>query len=359
MKFDSRIYVAGNRGMVGSAITRVLRSRGYNNLILRNSDELDLRNQREVKNFFNKEKPEYVFLAAARVGGIKANDIFRAEFIYDNLMIQNNVIHQAHLNNVKKLLFLGSSCIYPREAPQPMKEGHLMTGKLEYTNEAYATAKIAGLKMCENYSLQYGDDFIALMPSNLYGTHDNFNLETSHVMSAMIKKFHMASLIEKGCKNEVLDDIRQESGGKAEDFLEKHGIEEGKITLWGSGNPRREFLFVEDLADAAVFMMENVSFKDIIKDISDELRNTHINIGSGKDLSISELARKIAEITGFRGLIFWDETKPDGTPRKLLDVSRAKKFGWKAKTPLEEGMRIMYNWYKKSDHPGKTHESET
>ncbi|MFO7736684.1 MAG: GDP-L-fucose synthase [bacterium] len=349
MNINSRIYVAGHRGMVGSAITRELRSRGYNNLILRSSDELDLRNQKDVENFFKKEKPEYVFLAAARVGGIKANNTFRAEFIYDNLMIQNNVIHQAHLNNVKKLLFLGSSCIYPREAPQPMKEEHLLTGKLEYTNEAYATAKIAGLKMCENYALQYGDNFIAIMPSNLYGTHDNFNLETSHVMSAMIKKFHMASLIEKGRKNEVFDAVQQESGGRPENFLEKHGVGKNKITLWGSGNPRREFLFVEDLADAAVFMMRKISFKEIIKDISGELRNTHINIGSGKDLSISELARKTAEITDFRGSICWDETKPDGTPRKLLDVSRAEKFGWKAKTSLDEGMRIMYNWYKSRD----------
>ena len=302
---NSKIYVAGHRGLVGSALVRYLQDKGYNNLILKTRNELDLTCQKATEEFFRTEKPDYVFLAAAKVGGIHANNTYRADFIYANLQIQNNIIHFSHLNGVKKLLFLGSSCIYPKFAPQPMKEEHLLTGELEYTNEPYAIAKIAGIKMCQAYNNQYGDNFISVMPTNLYGINDNFDLNNSHVLPALIRKFYEA---------------------------EKEGSP--SVTVWGTGTPRREFLFVDDLADACVFLMNNYNNSEIV------------NIGTGKDLSIRELASLIKEETGYKGEIVFDATKPDGTPRKLLDVSRLSSVGWKYKTSFKEGIAKTLEWYK-------------
>jgi len=301
MEKNSKIYIAGHNGMVGSAIRRNLEKAGFSNLLLRSSKELDLRDQSAVEAFFLAEKPEYVFLAAAKVGGIIANNTFRADFLYENLMIQSNVIHQAYRHGVKKLMFLGSSCIYPKLAPQPLKEEYLLTGLLEPTNEPYAIAKIAGIKMCEAYRDQYGCNFISVMPTNLYGPNDNYDLQTSHVMPAMLRKFHEAKM----------------TGAAA-------------VTLWGSGTPRREFLHADDMADACVFLMQTYDEKGFV------------NIGVGTDVSIKELASMIQGITGFEGEIVWDTSKPDGTPRKLMDVSRLTNAGWKAKIPLEEGIRTVY-----------------
>jgi len=303
---EARIYVAGHRGLVGSAIVRRLEGAGFRNLILRTSQELDLRDQARVKEFFEREKPEYVFLAAARVGGILANMTYPAHFIYDNLMIQSNVIHQAFKTEVKKLLFLGSSCIYPKFAPQPMKEEYLLTGPLEPTNEPYAVAKIAGIKMCQAYNRQYGTNFICAMPTNLYGPNDNFDLETSHVIPALIRKFHEAKI----------------NGAKS-------------VVVWGTGTPRREFLYVDDLADACLFLMENC----------DAQHAEIINVGTGEDITIKELAEMIKSIVGFNGEIVFDPSKPDGTPRKLLDIGRIKKLGWSPKTTLEEGLRATYSFF--------------
>jgi GDP-L-fucose synthase len=304
MDAHSKVYIAGHKGLVGSAIYRKLKAEGYQNIITRTSRELDLRNQEAVATFFAQEKPEYVFLVAAKVGGILANNTFPADFIYDNLMIQCNIIHQAYLNGVKKLLFLGSSCIYPKFAPQPIREEYLLTGELEPTNEPYAIAKIAGIKMCQSYNRQYNTNFIAVMPTNLYGPGDNFDLETSHVLPALIRKFHEAKVNNRRY-----------------------------VELWGTGTPRREFLFVDDLADACVFLMKTYNSSDII------------NIGTGEDLTIAELADLVSKIVDYKGEIKWDNTKPDGTPRKLLDVSKINALGWKAKTGLEEGIRLIYNWY--------------
>lgn len=304
MDKEAKIYVAGHKGLVGSAIVRKLKKEGYNNLIYRSSSELDLRRQEEVEHFFEEEKPEYVFLAAAKVGGIKANDTYSAEFIYDNIMIQSNVINSAYKNNVKKLLFLGSSCIYPKFAQQPMKEEYLLSGKLEPTNEAYAIAKIAGIKMCQHYNKQYGTNFISVMPTNLYGPNDNFDLETSHVLPALIRKFHEAKTNDKD-----------------------------EVVIWGTGKPKREFLHVDDLADAVLFLMNNYS------------GNEFFNVGVGKDIPIMELAELIKEIVGFKGKIVNDTSKPDGTPRKLLDVSKMNKLGWEAKIGLKEGIQSTYKWF--------------
>ncbi len=301
MTKSSKIYIAGHRGMVGSAIFRNLQTKGFTNLITRTSDELDLRDSIAVANFFEKEQPEYVFLAAAKVGGIQANNTYRAEFLYDNLMIQNNIIHQSYLNGVKKLLFLGSSCIYPKLAPQPLKEEYLLTGELETTNEPYAVAKIAGIKMCDAYRNQYGCHFISAMPTNLYGPNDNYDLQNSHVLPAMIRKFHEAKVENKP-------------------FVE----------LWGTGEPLREFLHVDDLAEACFFLMEN--YDDY----------GQVNIGIGQDMSIIALAKMIQKIVGYEGEIKWDTTKPNGTPRKLLDVSKINQLGWKAKIHLEEGIKSVY-----------------
>jgi GDP-L-fucose synthase len=308
---EKKIYVAGHNGMVGSAIVRELTRRDYKNLLLRSFGELDLRKQNIVESFFNKEKPEIVIIAAAKVGGILANNTYRADFLYDNLMIESNIVHSSYLTKVEKLIFLGSSCIYPKLAPQPLKEEYLLSGYLEYTNEPYAIAKIAGIKMCENYYKQFGCNFYSVMPTNLYGINDNFDLQTSHVLPALIRKFHEA-------KNEGKD----------------------KVTLWGTGKPLREFLYVDDLAEAILFMMESVEAKDLY-----ENGITHLNIGTGKDISISELASVISKIVGFSGKIEYDKTKPDGTPRKLMDVSRINKLGWRYRTELEEGIGKTYKWF--------------
>ncbi|GAV23968.1 GDP-L-fucose synthase [Carboxydothermus pertinax] len=304
MEKSAKIYVAGHTGLVGSALLRKLKQEGYENIITRTSKELDLRKQDDVLKFFEKEKPEYVFLAAAKVGGILANNTFPAEFIYDNLMIEANIIHSAYLTGVKKLLFLGSSCIYPKYAPQPIKEEYLLDRKLEPTNEPYAIAKIAGIKMCQAYNRQYGTNFISVMPTNLYGPNDNFDLQNSHVLPALIRKFHDAKVNNSP-----------------------------EVVLWGTGTPKREFLHVDDLADACLYLMRSYNDSEII------------NIGVGQDISIKDLANLVKNIVGYTGEIKWDTSKPDGTPRKLLDISKLKAFGWEAKISLEEGIKSTYQWY--------------
>lgn len=312
MEKESKIYVAGHRGMVGSAIVRKLTSLGYTNLLTRTSAELDLRNQQQVSDFFEVEKPEYVFLAAAKVGGIVANNTYRADFLYENLAIQNNIIHGSYLNKVKKLMFLGSSCIYPKLAPQPLKESYLLSGYLEPTNEPYAIAKIAGIKMCEAYRAQYGCNFISVMPTNLYGTNDNYDLVNSHVLPAMIRKFHEAK--------------------------EKDASE---MTLWGTGSPMREFLHADDLAEACLFLMENYNESELV------------NIGTGEDVMIKNLAALVKQIIGFQGEIVWDTAKPDGTPRKLMDVSKLHGLGWHHKIALEDGIKLAYQDFLKLTEAGK------
>ncbi len=359
MDKKSKIYVAGHRGLVGSAITRYLKDKGFNNLILPDRKQLDLVNQTQVEAFFKQEQPEYVFLAAAKVGGIMANNTYRADFIYENIQIQNNIVHSAYQSGVKKLLFLGSSCIYPKECPQPMKEEYLLTGPLEYTNEPYAIAKIAGMKLCESYNLQYGTDFISVMPTNLYGPNDNYNLHGSHVLPALIRKMHLGKLLMEDDMNGVRVDVEQKPmrgfSASLDDrnlikTLEDFGIfktdNEVEIKLWGSGTPRREFLHSDDLAAAVVFVMQHISFKDVVAERGlQEVRNTHINIGSGVDLSIAELAELVKKVTGFDGKISWDADKPDGTYRKLMDVSRLRDLGWQATIQLEEGIRKVYGAY--------------
>ena len=308
MNKQDKIYIAGHRGMVGSAILRALQAQGYSNFLLRTSGELDLRNQQAVADFFASEKPDYVFLAAAKVGGIIANNTFRADFIYENLMIQSNVIHQAYVNGVKKLMFLGSSCIYPKLAPQPLKEEYLLTGLLEPTNEPYAIAKIAGIKMCDGYRDQYGCNFISVMPTNLYGPNDNYDLNNSHVLPAMLRKFIMAK---------------------------RNG--EGSVTIWGTGSPLREFLHADDLAEACLFLMENYNETGLV------------NIGIGTDISILDLALLVKKIVGFEGTVLTDPSKPDGTSRKLMDVSKLNGLGWKAKITLEDGIRKVFEEIKDND----------
>ena len=367
MNKNSKIYVAGNSGLVGSAIVRNLQSKGYDNLVFSPHSEYDLRDSRQVRAFFEQEKPEIVFAAAAKVGGIVANNTYRADFIYDNLQIQNNLIHQSYLNDVKKLIFLGSSCIYPKNSPQPMKEDYLLTSELEYTNEPYAIAKIAGIKMIESYNLQYGTNFLAVMPTNLYGYNDNFDLEKSHVLPALIRKMHLAKALNEDIFCFVRQDLNKMPvdgiDGSAEKadivrVLHKYGIQKNAVKLWGSGNPRREFLHADDLADACVFIAENVNFSDILKKdfkienpkfplTNPEVRNTHINIGTGKDISIKELAGIIKnEIVGFKGDIIWDESKPDGTYQKLLDVSKLHSSGWRDKIDFVSGLKAVYEKYK-------------
>lgn len=322
---NKKIYLAGHRGMVGSAILRKFEADGYNNLVLRTFSELDLIRQSEVEKFFKDEKPEVVIIAAAKVGGILANNTYRAEFIFDNLMIESNIIHAAHENKTEKLFFLGSSCIYPKLAPQPLKEEYLLSNYLEFTNEPYAIAKIAGIKLCENYYRQYGDNFFSAMPTNLYGQNDNFNLETSHVLPALMRKFHEAKMKEG--KPETGDRRPEEKDGNT-------------VTIWGTGRPKREFLYVDDLAEAIIFLMENVEAKDLY-----ENGISHINVGTGEDLTIDELAKLISKITGFNGDIVYDSSKPDGTPRKIMDVSRIHSLGWHHKTSLEEGIKKTYKWF--------------
>ncbi len=383
MEKNSKIYVAGHTGLVGSAITRCLREAGYDNIIFRNIDELDLTCQQAVEEFFSREKPEYVFLAAAMVGGIVANNTYRADFIYVNLMIQSNVIHACWKYGVKKLLFLGSTCIYPKNAPQPLKEEYLLTSKLEYTNEPYAIAKIAGLKACEAFNIQYGTDFIAVMPTNLYGSGDNYNLEKSHVLPALMRKIHLGKCLEDGNWDEIRKDLRKhpvESVGEnsAKDdiieILRKYGIEkrregsveigrkgewengrvgEGKVTVsvWGTGTPYREFMYSEDMARACIYLMEKVSVNDIIKlhkeDKSQDNNAPHfINIGTGEEITIKDLAYKIKKMVGFRGEIIFDNSKPDGTMRKATDIKILKKLGFKHKFDLTGGLAVTYKKYR-------------
>lgn len=349
MNNDAKIYVAGHRGLVGSAIVKSLQQAGYTNLVTRTHAELDLIDQRAVANFFEQEKPEYVFLAAAKVGGIVANNTYRADFIYENLAIQNNIIHQSYLNGVKKLLFLGSTCIYPRECPQPMKEEYLLTSALEYTNEPYAIAKIAGIKLCESYNLQYGTNFISVMPTNLYGPGDNFDLEKSHVLPAMVRKMHLAKLMESGDMNAVLADLQVSNEDEALEILGKFGVSAQSVQIWGTGKPRREFLWSEDMAAACVYLMDNRDFTDTYKAGTKEVRNTHINIGTGEDLSIAELAELVRQSVGFGGKLIFDTSKPDGTFRKLTDVSKLHGLGWRHQVDLGEGVQRLYSWYLDND----------
>ncbi|WP_442264946.1 GDP-L-fucose synthase family protein [Tenacibaculum sp. ZS6-P6] len=344
MNKSSKIFVAGHKGLVGSAITKNLKQKGYTNIITKTHNELDLTNQTETASFFKKEKPEYVFLAAAKVGGIIANNTYRADFIYANLMIQNNVIHESYKHNVKKLLFLGSTCIYPKNAPQPLVENSLLTGELEYTNEPYAIAKIAGIKMCESYNLQYGTNFISVMPTNLYGPNDNFDLEKSHVLPALIRKIHLAKLLSEGKDLNIIEDLKVKSIEEARIYLSKFGVSEDSVEIWGSGKPKREFLWSEDMADACVHIMNNVDFKDLIKG-SKEVKNTHINIGTGREISIKELAQLIKKRVGFKGTLMFNINKPDGTMRKFTDVTKLNSLNWKHSVELTDGIDRMYKWY--------------
>lgn len=356
MKKNSRIFVAGHRGLVGSAIWKSLENKGYSYLIGRTHKELDLEDPAAVREFFDREKPEYVFLAAAFVGGIIANSRYRADFIFRNLQIQQNVIGESFRHGVSKLLFLGSTCIYPREAPQPMKETALLTSPLEYTNEPYAIAKIAGLKMCESFNLQYGTNYIAVMPTNLYGPNDNFDLERSHVLPAMIRKIHLAHCLKEGDWEAVRKDMNRRpveginGDSPKEDILNilrKYGISDTEVTLWGTGTPLREFLWSEEMADASVFVMEHVDFKDTYKEGDKDIRNCHINIGTGKEITIRQLAERIVETVGYQGKLTFDSSKPDGTLRKLTDPSKLHSLGWHHQIEIEEGVRKMYEWYLK------------
>lgn len=381
---NSKIYVAGHRGLVGSAIWNNLLSRGYQNLVGRSHSELDLTDQLAVRRFFDEERPDAVVLAAAFVGGIMANSLYRADFIMMNMKIQCNVISEAYAHGVRKLLFLGSTCIYPKNAPQPMTEDCLLTSPLEYTNEEYAIAKIAGLKMCESYNLQYGTDYIAVMPTNLYGPNDNFHLENSHVMPAMMRKVYLSKLIHDGAWDSIARDMDRRpvegvSGSSSREeilaVLSRYGIEDNRVTLWGTGTPLREFLWSEDMADASVHVLLNVSFSDIIgieryssvhygastdgavdRNHSagrggaipslGEIRNCHINVGTGNELTIRELSQLVVDAVGFEGEVFFDATKPDGTPRKLIDVSKLHSLGWTHSVEIDEGVRKLFEWYR-------------
>ena len=383
---NSKIYVAGHTGLVGSAIWNNLKKRGFNNLVGKTIQEMDLTDQYQVKKFFDEEKPDAVVLAAAFVGGIMANSLYRADFVMVNMKIQCNVISEAYAHGVKKLLFLGSTCIYPKEAPQPMVEDALLTGPLEYTNEPYAIAKIAGLKMCESYNLQYGTNFIAVMPTNLYGPNDNFHLENSHVMPAMMRKVYLAKLIHEGAWDKIAIDLNKRpvegvtGTSSKEDILKvlaKYGIADNKVTLWGTGTPLREFLWSEEMADACVHILINVDFKDVIgiekyssvhygtaaDGVVDrdhtagrggaipslgEIRNCHINVGTGKELTIRQLSELVVKAVGFEGEVEFDASKPDGTMRKMIDVSKLHRLGWHHKIEIEEGVQKLFEWYKES-----------
>ncbi len=344
MECNSKIYVAGHRGLVGSALVKSLQAKGYHNLIVKTHTELDLTDQRTTQEFFQTEQPEYVFLAAAKVGGIVANNTYRADFIYQNLQIQNNVIHQSYKSGVKKLLFLGSTCIYPKNCPQPMSEDSLLTSELEYTNEPYAIAKIAGIKMCESYNLQYGTNFISVMPTNLYGPNDNFDLETSHVLPALLRKMHLAKLLSEGNITAVMNDLGISSEREARAYLEKFGVNEHQVEVWGSGKPRREFLYSEDMADACVHIMQHVNFSDLSKNMA-EVKNTHINIGTGEDISIQELAEFIKQIVGFSGELVFNFDKPDGTLVKRTKTEKLSELSWKYCTNIESGIYQIYKYY--------------
>jgi GDP-L-fucose synthase len=354
MDKHAKIYVAGHRGLVGSAIWNNLLQKGYTNLIGKSHNELDLLDGVAVRDFFDAEQPEYVILAAAHVGGIMANSVYRADFIYKNLQIQQNVIGESYRHGVKKLLFLGSTCIYPRDAVQPIKETELLTAPLEYTNEPYAIAKIAGLKMCESFNLQYGTNYIAVMPTNLYGPNDNFDLERSHVLPAMIRKIHLAKCLNEKNMDAVRKDLnlRPVEGVSGESpaneilaILAKYGITSDQVELWGTGKPLREFLWSEEMADASVFVMEHVDFKDTYKVGDRDIRNCHINIGTGKEISIRGVAELIVDTVGYMGELFFNSEKPDGTMRKLTDVSKLHLLGWHHKIDIEEGVKRMFEWY--------------
>ena len=357
MNKNTKIYIAGHKGLVGSAIWNNLMLRGYTNLVGRTHQELDLLDAAAVKRFFDEEQPEAVVLAAAHVGGIMANNIYRADFIYNNLQIQQNVIGESFRHNVKKLLFLGSTCIYPREAPQPMKEDCLLTDTLEYTNEPYAIAKIAGLKMCESFNIQYGTNYIAVMPTNLYGPNDNFHLEKSHVLPAMIRKIYLAKCLNENDWEAVRKDLNLRpvegiDGNNSDEeilaVLAKYGISPGAVTLWGTGTPMREFLWSEEMADASVHVLLNVDFKDTYDASQKEIRNCHINVGTGKEVSIRQAAEMIVKEIGFKGELRWDSSKPDGTMRKLTDVTKLHNLGWHHKIEIDEGIHRMYKWYLKN-----------
>ncbi len=359
MNKNAKIYVAGHTGLVGSAIVKTLWQNGYSNLVMRTHAELDLIDTAAVSNFFKKEKPEYVFLAAAKVGGIVANNTYRGEFIYDNLMVQNNVVHQSYLHGVKKLLFLGSTCIYPKHSRQPIRETYLLTDELEYTNEPYAIAKIAGIKLCESYNLQYGTNFISVMPTNLFGPNDNFDLEKSHVLPALIRKIHLGKALENNDWDSILKDFKNLPIEGVDDtatkneilrILSKYGIHmlnEKVVTveIWGSGKPMREFLWSEDMAEACVFIMEKLNFEDTYEKGESEIKNTHINIGTGKDISIRDLAQLIGSEIGFKGSFRFNTDKPDGTLKKLNDVSKLQALGWHHQMSLDQGIKTLYNWY--------------
>lgn len=356
MQLDSSIFIAGHRGLVGSALTEALHKKGYSNLLLATHNELDLTNQMQVEDFFKKNKPEYVFLAAAKVGGILANNNYRADFLLTNLQIQNNVLYCSHRYGVKKLLFLGSSCIYPRAAKQPIDENQLLTSELEFTNEPYAIAKIAGIKLCESYNLQYSTNFISVMPTNLYGPNDNFHLNNSHVLPGILRKMHLAHCLENNDYKSIKFNFKKFPDTQSFDslsdleidlVLEKYGITKSSsskvtLTLWGTGTPLREFLHVQDMADACIFVMENIDFSELISAGIKDIKNTHVNIGTGEDLSIKELSDIIKSIVGFQGEIVFDSKKPDGTPRKLLDVGRINRLGWKHSIDLHSGIKQVY-----------------
>lgn len=347
MQKDSKIFVAGHNGLVGSSILASLKSQGFNNILCRKRNELDLLDSVAVEDFFATQKPEFVFLAAAKVGGILANNTYRADFIYENLAIQNNIIFNAYRFGVKKLLFLGSSCIYPKNAPQPFKEECLLTGELEYTNEPYAIAKISGMKMCESFNLQYETNFISIAPTNLYGNRDNFNLMKSHVLPALIRKLHLAKLLKKGQKDSVYNDLMRDCAKNEEEceaLLKQLFVSADCVGIWGSGKPRREFLHSQDMADASVYIMQNVDFADLICDGS-VAQHTHINVGYGSDISIKELALLVKDIVQYDGEITFDASKPDGTFQKLMDSSRLNALGFKPKISLEQGIASVYKHY--------------
>ncbi|MBZ7936377.1 GDP-L-fucose synthase [Campylobacter sp. B0100352/1] len=350
MNKNSKIYIAGHRGLVGTAIMEELTNQRYNNLIYKTHEELDLTNQKDVVDFFEKEKPEYVILAAAKAGGILANNTYRADFIYENLQIQNNVIHSSYLYKVKKLIFIASTVIYPKNTSLPTKELQMLSGELEFTNKPYSIAKIAGLVMCESYNIQYKTNFIALAPINLYGNNDKFDLEKSHVMPALVRKFHLAKLLNEKKYDEVLKDLNISDLQKATTYLKNFGITENSVEIWGSGKQTREFLHSKDLAQACVYIMENINFSDLHDKNDKEIQNTHINIGVNENISIKDLALMIKEIVGFKGNLVFDTSKPDGFKEKLTDCSKIHSLGWKHKIELEEGIRMMYDWYLKQKY---------
>ncbi len=344
MQKDSKIYIAGHSGLVGSAILDELKQQGYKNLIFKTHSELDLTNQEAVSNFFKIEKPEYVILAAAKAGGILANNTYRADFIYQNLMIECNVIHNAHLNKVKKLLFIASTTVYPRDATLPTNEKQMLSGDLEYTNKPYAIAKISGLILCESYNLQYDTNFIAITPTNLYGNNDKFDLEKSHVLPGILRKMHLAKLLNEKRYEDLLNDLKLNSIEEAKAYLKKFGVDGDSVEVWGSGKPTREFLHSQDLANACLFIMNNVNFKDLKEDNA-QIANTHLNIGPHKNITIKELAELIKCIVGFKGELVFNSSRPDGVMQRFTDCSKIHSLGWKHKIGLKEGIKMMYKWY--------------